>query len=185
MHSYKCSLCQLAHCFRPISGVHGRKNICVTTDIFFTTCEKTLKTGIDDLCSIFGKMSSQLCLHHGRLMPMMQNHGDELSEMEVSSLTQFVSFTIQFSYHMYSKTDHGIKHNELYRLLCWLKNGVPQRYLNLRVKFNECTTSFKGFREFTFGLCCNVFASVRFTVNVAQQTFYTDLEFIHTAVSNE
>ena len=147
--------------------------------------KKTLNTGIDVIRGIFQLMSSELCLHHGRLMPLMENHGDELSQTEVSSVTQFVSFAIQFADHKYSKTDHGLKHKDLFRLLCWLKNAQSARYRDLCGKFNKCTTSFEGFREFTFGLCCTVFTCVCSTVNVVHKTFYIDLESIYAAVRNE
>ena len=45
MHSYKCSMCQVAHCFRPISGHNGMKNICPNTDIFFTKTEDISPSG--------------------------------------------------------------------------------------------------------------------------------------------
>ena len=161
------------------------KNICPNTDIFFTNCERKLNAGIDVIRGILEKMSSKLCLHHGWLMLLMENHGDELSQTEVSSVTQFVSFAIQFADHKCSKTDHGLKHNDLFCLWCWLKNSQAARYRDLCGKFNECTTSFEGFREFTFGLCCTVFTCVCSTVNVAQKTFYIDLPSIYAAVRNE
>ena len=178
-------MCQVAHCFSPISDHNGMKNICPNTDFIFTNCEKTLKTGIGVIRSIFQKMSSKLCLHHGRLMPMMKNHGDELSPTQVASVTKFVSFAIQFADHKYCKTDHGLKHKDLLCLLSWLKNAQSAHDRDLCGAFNECTTSFEGFWEFTFRLCCTVFTCVRSTENVAQKTFYIDLESIYTAVRKE
>ena len=185
MHSYKCPLCQIPHCFRPKDGAHGMKNIFASTDIFAISCSKILKYGLDDITRLFGEMSSELCLYHGRLLPMMINHGDVLSETEVLLLTKFTAFAIKFADHMYKETDHGMKHVELYRLSCWLKNGVANSDFILVDEINECTTSFKGFRAFLFGVCCNVFVSIRETVNFSEQPIYTNLESIFTAVRHE
>ena len=98
----------------------------------------------------------------------MRNHGDVLSETEVLLLTKFTAFTIKFADHMYKETDHGMKHVELYCLSCWLKNGVANSDFILVDEINECTTSFEGFRAFLFGVCCNVFVSVRDSVNFSE-----------------
>ena len=161
------------------------KNIFASTDIFAISCSKILKYGLDDLSRLFGKMSSELCLYHGRLLPMMINHGDVLSETEVLLLTKFTVFAIKFADHMYKETDHGMKHVELYRLSRWLTNGDSNQDSILVNEIVECTTSFEGFRSFLFGVCCNVFGTVRHTVNFSEQPFHTGLESIFTAVSYE
>ena len=115
----------------------------------------------------------------------MHNHGDVLSETEVLLLTKFTTFAIKFADHRYKETDHGMTYVELYRLSCWLKNGVANQDSFPVDQIFECTTSFDGFRSFLFGVCCNVFVSIRNTVNLSEQPFYTNLESIFTAVSHE
>ena len=180
MNSFQCSMCTVAHCFRPISGYNGMKNICPNTDIFFENCEKSLKLGIDVITGMFHNMASEPCLHRGRLMPMMDNHDDELSETEVASVSKFVLFAIQFAAdHKYCKSDHGLKHTDLFCLSTWMtsaKNAHSSHFRDLCRAFKDCTTSFQGFRRFTFFLCCTVFTRVRSMENVTQKTFYSDLE---------
>ena len=185
MHLAKCPLCQIPHCFRPKDAAHGMKNIFASTDIFAISCSKILKCGLDEITRLFGKMSSELCLYQGRLLPLMRNHGDVLSETEVLLVTKFTAFAIKFADHMYQETDHGMKYYELYRLSWWLKNcGGDHDSLPVD-QILECATSFEGFRSLLFGVCSNVFVSIAETVNLQAQPFYTDLEMVYTAVRHE
>ena len=122
-------------------------------------------------------------------MPMMDNHGDELSETEAASVSKFVLFAIQFAAdHKYCKSDHGLKHTDIFCLSSWMtsvKNAHSSHVLDLCRAFKDCTTSCEGFWKFTFRLCCTVFTHVRSMENVTQKTFYSNHESIYAAVSNE
>ena len=66
MNSFQCSMCTVAHCFRPVSGYNGMKNICPNTDIFFENCEKTLKLGIDVITGMFHNMARRQLIRVAR-----------------------------------------------------------------------------------------------------------------------
>ena len=160
-------MCRVPHYFCPISGDNGMQNIGPTTDELFTKCEKTLKTGCDELHSMFEKMSRELCLHLGRLIYRMKiQSGEGLTQIEVKSITQFVYFSMYFTELQYRQTYHGLKHLELFRLTKWLKNTKPARYSDEGGNINKCTTSFQDVRISLFGHYSTVFEHVQNTSHV-------------------